>query len=127
MSMNRASTPRLHRGVAQVVEVALVLLAVGDTGEVHHRLPGSPPSFQRSISFSCSELNWSAGWNTSCSQYHCTTLASISEVGVSALYSSIFGAPRPSQTGRSGRTALVSSSFQERSISGMNFGDAKRS
>src|SRR5258708_1967746 len=51
---------------------------------------------QRSMSFSWSELNWSASGYASFIQYHCTTLASRSAVGVSALYSSIFGTPLPS-------------------------------
>jgi len=51
---------------------------------------------QFAISFSCSELNWSAHLRTSVSQYHCATLASINEVGVSALYSRSLGARLPS-------------------------------
>jgi hypothetical protein len=51
---------------------------------------------QRSISFSWIELNWSRAGFTSSSQYHCTTAASSSAVGVSALYSSILGGEAPS-------------------------------
>jgi hypothetical protein len=42
-------------------------------------------------------LNWSLPGNRSSSQYHWAIAASTSEVGVSALYSSSFGAPPGSQ------------------------------
>jgi hypothetical protein len=52
-------------------------------------------SAQAAISFSWIELNWSQPGFTSSSQYHCTTAASSSAVGVSALYSSILGGLPP--------------------------------
>ena len=55
---------------------------------------------QLAMSFSCSELNWSAsglrGRIFCSSQRHCATDASSSAVGVSALYSRSFGGPLPS-------------------------------
>src|SRR3546814_6201457 len=61
-----------------------------------------------STSFSWIELNWSASGRTVCSHSHCTTLVSNSEVGVSALYSSILGGCRPSKL-RSNRPIMFRS------------------
>src|SRR5438045_3470130 len=55
-------------------------------------------SFQSATSRSWIELNWSLLGDTSCSQYHCTTAASRSDVGVSALYSRSLGGCAPSYT-----------------------------
>ena len=55
---------------------------------------------QLAMSFSCSELNWSAsgcvGRIACTSHRHCATDASSNAVGVSALYSSTLGGPLPS-------------------------------
>src|SRR5437870_46568 len=55
-------------------------------------------SAHRCTSLSCRELNWSQPGFMSSSQYHCATADSSSDVGVSALYSSILGGDWPSYT-----------------------------
>src|SRR5260370_19951200 len=52
-------------------------------------------SLQRAINRSWMELNWPRVRNNSSIQYHCTTAASSSDVGVSALYSRSFGGWQP--------------------------------
>src|SRR5664280_3747418 len=64
------------------------------------------------------ELNWSRLGKVSCSQYHCATAASTSEVGVSALYSRSFGGPAPSYARSNRPYKEGGSASQEASMSG---------
>ena len=90
---------RLAAHVAHVFEGAQVLRLVEHAGEMHPRRlrvplaqlgPGGDQPLVDRVELVAARAS------TCSSQYHCTTAASSSAVGVSALYSSSFGGLRPS-------------------------------
>ena len=88
----------LHRGIAQVSPVFTQIFGiVFHAGEVEQRILVVIAYFFPACDQPLMQRVELVGRGfTCCCQFHCATAASISEVGVSALYSSSFGALMPS-------------------------------
>lgn len=87
--------PRLDCGIAQVIDRAAILEMMLYGGEVDRGFADAePPPCLDQLSWM--ELNWSRPGSSCSSQSHCTTAASNTAVGVSALYSTSCGGLCPS-------------------------------